>query len=150
MSRAKEKRERDERLFTRQLGSGQLWGDSSDLDARFLPLSLSITMKREVIACSDGCAAMVDTGSSHIQGPGRLVDNIQKLTGAKPRGSKVWGHDPGSLPVSTHNIGSPYSTSHPLSNSTTFHVLWSIPCPLLSSPSMASTTQCQLKLTSSR
>uniref|UniRef100_A0A452FVQ8 Peptidase A1 domain-containing protein n=1 Tax=Capra hircus TaxID=9925 RepID=A0A452FVQ8_CAPHI len=29
-----------------------------------------------------------DTGSSHIQGPGRLVDNIQKLTGAKPRGSK--------------------------------------------------------------
>ena len=122
----------------------------SDLDACFLPLSLSITMKREVIACSDGCAAMVDTGSSHIQGPGRLVDNIQKLTGAKPRGSKVWGHDPGSLPVSTHNIGSPYSTSHPLSNSTTFHVLWSIPCPLLSSPSMASTTQCQLKLTSSR
>uniref|UniRef100_A0A452FW97 Peptidase A1 domain-containing protein n=1 Tax=Capra hircus TaxID=9925 RepID=A0A452FW97_CAPHI len=34
----------------------------------------NITMKREVIACSDG--------------PGRLVDNIQKLTGAKPRGSK--------------------------------------------------------------
>ena len=37
-----------------------------------------------------------------------------------------------------------------LSNSTTFHVLRSIPCPLLSSPSMASTTQCQLKPTSSR
>ncbi|KAG5196412.1 hypothetical protein JEQ12_011098, partial [Ovis aries] len=47
-----------------------------------------ITMKREVIACSDGCRALVDTGSSHIQGPGRLVDNIQKLIGAKPQGSK--------------------------------------------------------------
>ncbi|KAI4553182.1 hypothetical protein MJT46_016476 [Ovis ammon polii x Ovis aries] len=47
-----------------------------------------ITMKREVIACSDGCDAVVDTGSSHIQGPGRLVDNIQKLTGAKLLGSK--------------------------------------------------------------
>ena len=37
-----------------------------------------------------------------------------------------------------------------LSNSTTFHVLPSIPCPLLSSPSTASTTQCQLEPTSSR
>ena len=75
----------------------------SDLDARFLLLSLSISMRREVIACSDGCAAMVDTGSSHIQGPGRLVDNIQKLIGAKPRDFKVKGNAPGSLPVSTHN-----------------------------------------------
>uniref|UniRef100_A0AC11EQ40 Uncharacterized protein n=1 Tax=Ovis aries TaxID=9940 RepID=A0AC11EQ40_SHEEP len=35
-------------------------------------------------------------------------------------------------------------------NRTMFHVLWSIPCPLLSSPSTASTTQCQLKPTFSR
>ena len=75
----------------------------SDLDARFLPLSLSITMKREVIACSDGCEAFVDTGTSHIVGPRRLVNNIQKLIGAKPVGSKVKGHALGSLPVSTHN-----------------------------------------------
>ena len=54
----------------------------SDLDACFLPLSLSITMKREVIACSDGCEAFVDTGTSHIVGPRRLVNNIQKLIGA--------------------------------------------------------------------
>ncbi|XP_040111862.1 pregnancy-associated glycoprotein 1-like [Oryx dammah] len=46
-----------------------------------------ITMKGEVIACSDGCVALVDTGSSHIQGPGRLVDNIQKLIGTTPQGS---------------------------------------------------------------
>jgi len=37
-----------------------------------------------------------------------------------------------------------------LSNSTTVHVLWSIPCPLLSAPLMVSTTQSQLKPTSSR
>ncbi|XP_027387157.1 pregnancy-associated glycoprotein 1-like isoform X2 [Bos indicus x Bos taurus] len=47
-----------------------------------------ITMKGEVIGCSDGCTAMVDTGSSNIQGPGRVIDNIHKLIGATPRGSK--------------------------------------------------------------
>nr|NP_001009463.1 pregnancy-associated glycoprotein 8 precursor [Ovis aries]AAB53229.1 pregnancy-associated glycoprotein 8 [Ovis aries] len=47
----------------------------------------NITMKREVIACSDGCRALVDTGSSHIQGPGRLVDNVQKHIGTMPQGS---------------------------------------------------------------
>nr|XP_042098583.1 pregnancy-associated glycoprotein 3 isoform X5 [Ovis aries] len=47
----------------------------------------NITMKREVIACSDGCRALVDTGSSHIQGPGRLIDNVQKLIGTMPQGS---------------------------------------------------------------
>ena len=75
----------------------------SDLDVCFLPLSLSITMKREDIACSDGCAALVDTGTSLIQGPGRVIDNIHKLIGATPRGSKVKGHAPGSLPVFTHD-----------------------------------------------
>ena len=75
----------------------------SDLDACFLPLSLSITMKREVIACSNGCTALVDTGASHIQGPGRLVDNVQNLIGTMPQGSTVKAHAPGSLPVSTHN-----------------------------------------------
>ena len=75
----------------------------SDLDAHFLPLSLSITMKRKVIACSDGCEALVDTGTTHTEGPGRLVSNIQKLIGARLRGSKVKGHAPGLLPVSKHN-----------------------------------------------
>ena len=75
----------------------------SDLDACFLPLSLSITMKREVIAYSDSCAAMVDTGASHIQGPRGLVNNIQKLIGAKQQGSKRKGHAAASLPVYEHN-----------------------------------------------
>ena len=88
------------------LGDSREGGNSgetqSDLDAYFLPLSLSIIMKREVIACSDGCSALVDTGTSLIQGPGRLVNKIQKLIGAKLWGSKLKGHAPGSLPVSTH------------------------------------------------
>ena len=74
-----------------------------DLDACFLPLSLSISMKRKIIACSGGCEALVDTGTALIKGPRRLVNNIQKLIGTTPRGSKVKGHAPGSLPVFTHD-----------------------------------------------
>ena len=89
------------------LGDSQEGGNSgenlSDLDALFLPLSLSISMKRKVIAFSDGCEALVDTGASHIKTPGRLVNNIQKLISARLRGSKVKGHAPGLLPVSKHN-----------------------------------------------
>ena len=88
------------------LGDSREGGNSgetqSDLDALFLPLSLSIIKQREVIACSDGCSALVDTGTTLIQGPGRLVNKIHTLIGAKLRGSKVKGHAPGSLPVSTH------------------------------------------------
>jgi len=74
----------------------------SDLDACFVTLSLIISMKRKVIVCSGSCKALVDTRTSLILGPRRLVNNIQKLIGAMPRGSEVKGHAPGSLPVSTH------------------------------------------------
>ena len=88
---------------------GNSWeGDNSgeaqsDLDACFLPLSLSIPIERKVIACSGGCKAIVDTGAAFIKGTKTLVDSMQKLIGATPWGSKVEGHAPGSLPVSTHN-----------------------------------------------
>ena len=71
-------------------------------------------MKRKVIICSGSCEAFVDTGTSLIFGPRRLVNNIQKLIGATPRGSKVTCHAPGSLPVSTHKKdlqGQPLSLS---------------------------------------
>jgi len=60
-------------------------------------------MKRKVIACSGGREAVVDIRVSLIKGPRTLVDNIQKLIDAMPRGFKVKGHAPGSIPVSTHN-----------------------------------------------
>ena len=122
----------------------------SDLGTHFLPLSLSISMKRQIIACSCGCEAIVDTRAAFIEGLGTLANNMQKLISTTPQGSQVKGHAPGSLPVSTHNEDLMANLSPSLSNSTTFHVLWSVHCPLLSSPSMASTTQCQVESTSSR
>ena len=71
-------------------------------------------MKRKVIACSGGCKPLVDTRTSLILGPRRLVNNIQKLIGATPQGSEVKGYAPGSLPVSTHKKdlqGQPLSLS---------------------------------------
>ncbi|XDB65903.1 hypothetical protein AB1E18_019213 [Capra hircus] len=47
-----------------------------------------ISMKRKIIACSGGCEALVDTGTALIKGPRRLVNNIQKLIGPMPQGSK--------------------------------------------------------------
>ncbi|KAB0357406.1 hypothetical protein FD754_001562 [Muntiacus muntjak] len=41
-----------------------------------------ISINRRVIACNDGCEAFVDTGTSLILGPGRLIDNILRLIGA--------------------------------------------------------------------
>ncbi|KAJ1065748.1 hypothetical protein K5549_007743 [Capra hircus] len=57
-----------------------------------------ITMRGEVIACADGCTALLDTGSSLIQGPGRLVDNVQNLIGTMPQGSTHY------VPCSVVNI----------------------------------------------
>ncbi|XP_055271796.1 pregnancy-associated glycoprotein 1-like [Moschus berezovskii] len=48
----------------------------------------SISMKKKVIACSGGCEALLYTGTSLIQGPSSLVDNIHKLIGTTPQGSK--------------------------------------------------------------
>ena len=75
----------------------------SDLVAHFLPLSLSISIERKVIACSGRCKAIVDTGAAFIEGPGTLIHNIQKFISATPQGSKVKAHASGSLPVFTHN-----------------------------------------------
>nr|CAI9705243.1 unnamed protein product [Rangifer tarandus platyrhynchus] len=47
-----------------------------------------ISMNRQVIACNDGCEVIVDTGTSLILGPRRMVDNVLRLIGAKPQGSE--------------------------------------------------------------
>ena len=102
VSRAKERGQKTKCCLGDIWEGGNSGETQSELDARFLPLSLSISMKRKVIACSGGCHAIFDTGTSVIEGPRRLVNNIQKHIGAMPRGSEVEGHAPGSLSVSTH------------------------------------------------
>ena len=116
--RCQEQRKESAQMMKGCLGDSWEGGSSgeiqSGLDAHFVTLSLSISMKRKVIACSGGCKALVDTGSSDIVGPSTLVNNIWKLIGATPQGSEVKGHAPGSLPVSTHNKdfqGQPLSLS---------------------------------------
>ena len=96
------------------LEGGRSGETQSDLDGCLVIVSLSISMKRKVIACSGGCEALVDTGASLILDPRRLISNIQKLISAMPRGSKVKSHDPGSFPVSLqkkHLQGQPLSLS---------------------------------------
>ena len=93
---------------------GSSGATQSGLDAHFVTLSLSISMKRKVIACSGGCEALMDSRTSLILGPRRLVNNIQKLISTAPQGSEVKDHAPGSLPVSTHKKdfqGQPLSLS---------------------------------------
>ena len=96
-------RERNKGLFRRQSGMGQLWGDQSDLYAHFVPLSLTISMNRCIIACYGDCEAIVDTRTSLILDPRRLISNILRLIGTTSRGSEVKGHTPGSLSVSIQN-----------------------------------------------
>ena len=72
-------------------------------DAHFVLLSLSITMNGKVVACSHGCHATLNTGTSMIYGPTEWVTNIHKLMNAKLQDSEVKGHATGSLPVSPHN-----------------------------------------------
>ena len=120
------------------------------LDAYFVTLSLSISMKRKVIACSGSCKALMDSRISLILGPRRLT--ITSRSSSVPHhGVPRWRVMPQGHSQSPHTRRiSRANLSLSLSNSTMFHVLQSILCPLLSSLSMASNTLCQVKPTSSR
>ncbi|XP_043307699.1 pregnancy-associated glycoprotein 2-like [Cervus canadensis] len=48
----------------------------------------STTMNGEVVACSRGCQAFVNTGVPSIYGPKEMVTNIHKLMNARPEGSE--------------------------------------------------------------
>ena len=116
--RCQEQRKESAQMMKGCLGDSWEGGSSgeiqSGLDAHFVTLSLSISMKRKVIACSGGCEALMDSRTSLILGPRRLVNNIQKLISTAPQGSEVKDHAPGSLPVSTHKKdfqGQPLSLS---------------------------------------
>ena len=57
MSGAKEKRARDKGLFRRSREGVSSGESQSDLDACFVTLSFSISMKRKAIACTGSCKA---------------------------------------------------------------------------------------------
>ncbi|XP_043308214.1 pregnancy-associated glycoprotein 2-like [Cervus canadensis] len=48
----------------------------------------STTMNGNVVACSHGCHATLNTGTSVIYGPTEMVTNIHKLMNARPEGSE--------------------------------------------------------------
>ena len=60
-----------------------------------------------VVACSGGCQAIVDSGSSVLAGPTQVVRNIFKHTKPNPKEkSQVMGHATGSF------LGSPHTKDH--------------------------------------
>ena len=47
-----------------------------------LCVPFSVTVNGQVVACSDGCQAIVDTGTSLIVGPQSDISNINSWVGA--------------------------------------------------------------------
>ena len=101
-------RARAEGLFWRSSKRRHSWGRlQSDPGACFVPLSLSISINKMVVACSGGCQAIVDSGSSVLAGPTQVVRNIFKHTKPNPKEkSQVKGHATGSF------LGSPHTKDH--------------------------------------
>lgn len=72
-------------------GRGTIWGHlvppggdtpTGDSGDPYLCLVLSVTMNGQAIACSQGCQAIVDTGTSLLAGPTTSIANIQSYIGA--------------------------------------------------------------------
>nr|XP_030708016.1 pregnancy-associated glycoprotein 1-like [Globicephala melas] len=55
----------------------------SDPGVHSVPLSPSITINGVVFGCVRGCQAIVDTGTSFLFGPSRVITAIRRLIGAR-------------------------------------------------------------------
>ena len=139
-------RARDKGLFRRQLGMGQLWGD----------WVTSMTTLFHCLSASPWTVGLlfIMTAVRPLWILGRHWSLAQKDWSITSWSSSVplrWMVMPQGHSQSPHTSRiSRANLSPSLSNSTMYHVLWSIPCPLLTSPSKASNTQCQLKPMPSR
>ena len=78
-------------------GSGSSGRLQRDPGAPFVPLSLRITWRGEVIGCPSGCSAIVDTGTSMLLGPSKEVAKIHSLINAKHVEKEVEYQVTGSL-----------------------------------------------------
>ena len=101
LSGAKEKRARNKGRLGDSREGGSFEETQSDLDSLLCHI-VSQHLHEKKYCLFGGCEPFVDTRTSLILGPRRLVKNIQKLIGVTPWGSVVRGHAAGSLPVSTH------------------------------------------------
>lgn len=78
-------------------GGGSSGRLQRDPGAPFVPLSLRITWRGEVIGCPSGCSAIVDTGTSMLLGPSKEVAKIHSLINAKHVEKEVKYQATGSL-----------------------------------------------------
>lgn len=62
-----------------------------------LCLPVSVTINGQVVACSGGCQAIVDTGTSLIVGPERSISNINGWVGASSQNGDVSAKKPDVL-----------------------------------------------------
>lgn len=102
---------RDKGKQRRARAGGLFWGQPGRLRsnprARFVALSLSISMNGKIIACKSGCQAIVDTGTSLVIGPNDPILEILKTINAQPISSgEVQSHVTGSVWGSPHTEGS--------------------------------------------
>lgn len=84
MTRAKENSKGQELKGCSGDGQRAVGGDFRVTVVSALSHFLSISMNGEVIACTRGCQAIMDTGTTSLLGPRRHIAKIQTLIRVRP------------------------------------------------------------------